>query len=124
MSMTILIASAFLAQSAPTAITVTGGVDHIDVAAEELVSGHPQAAIEKIRANRALDRDDPAALINLGAAYARLGDGQAANDCYRDVLVSSVRYDLELIDGRWMDSRSAARLAMRTRGQGRVLALR
>lgn len=124
MSMTILIASAFLAQSLPTAITVTAGTDRIDVAAEELVSGHPKAAIEKIRANRALGRDDPAALINLGAAYARIGDGRAANNCYRDALISSVQYDLELIDGRWMDSRGAARLAMRALGQGRVLALR
>ena len=68
--------------------------------------------------------DDPAALINLGTANARLGRPDAALDHYRAALVSRQRYDLELADGRWVDSRAAARLAIKMLNDGSVLALR
>ena len=37
--------------------------------------GNPDAAIESIEASRAAESNDPAALINLGNAYAYVGNG-------------------------------------------------
>lgn len=121
---TLLIASAALAHSSAPPITVDANADRIDVAYEELVRGQPEAAISKIRSNVKLDADEPAALINLGSAYARIGRTSEAQACYRSAIASNNRYDLELADGRWMDSRRAARLAVEMLAKRVVLTLR
>lgn len=124
MPATLILAGLLFAQAAQPAITVESTPDRIDVGYRELVAQRPADAIERIEANRSLDADDPAALINLGTAKARLGDRSAAADRYRSALVSRQRYDLELADGTWMDSRAAARLAIRMLARGEALALR
>ena len=82
-----------------------------EVAFEELATDRPEAAIAKIEAGGAISSRDPAALINLGNAHARLGQTEKALEYYRTAITSDVRYDLELADGRWMDSRRAATMA-------------
>ena len=124
MPATLILAGLMFAQAAQPAITVQSTPDRFDVGYRELMAQRPDDAIERIEANRSLDADDPAALINLGTAKARLGDKSAAVDRYRSALVSRQRYDLELADGTWMDSRAAARLAIRMLGKGEALALR
>ena len=124
MTATLILASLMFAQAAQPAITVESNPDRLDVGYRELVQQRPADAIERIAANRSLDADDPAALINLGTAKARLGDKSAAVDHYRAAIVSRQRYDLELSDGAWMDSRAAARLAIRMLAKGEALALR
>lgn len=113
-----------LAQAAQPAITVEAAPDRYDVGFAELSAQRPELAIERIEANSALDADDPCALINLGAAKARLGDRAAAHDHYLSALASRQRYDLELADGTWMDSRAAARLALKMLDRGQAIALR
>lgn len=95
-----------------------------DVAFDELRAGRAEAAIQRIRANRAVDADDPSALINLGAAHARIGQSDEARAYYLAAIASRQRYDVELADGRWMDSRRAARLAIELQAKGATLALR
>lgn len=112
MSATTLLASALLAQSAFSMGLDSQADDRVDVGYEELANGQAEAAIEKIESNRGLESDDPAALINLGNAYARLGQTDKALRYYRAAAESDSRYDLELADGRWMDSRHAAELAL------------
>lgn len=124
MTATLILASLMFAQAAQPAITVESTPDRLDVGYRELVQQRPADAIERIAANRSLEADDPAALINLGTAKARLGDKSAAVDHYRAAIVSRQRYDLELSDGAWMDSRAAARLAIRMLAKGEALALR
>ena len=124
MPATLILAGLMFAQAAQPAITVQSTPDRFDVGYRELMAQRPDDAIERIEANRSLDADDPAALINLGTAKARLGDRSAAVDRYRSALVSRQRYDLELADGTWMDSRAAARLAIRMLARGEALALR
>jgi tetratricopeptide (TPR) repeat protein len=51
-------------------------------------------------------------LINAGTAYARLGQLDKARQAFRAAVQSNNRYELELADGRKMDSREAARLAI------------
>ena len=124
MPATLILAGLMFAQAAQPAITVESKPDRIDVGYRELITQRPAEAIKRIAANRSLDADDPAALINLGTAKARLGDSSAAADQYRSALVSRQRYDLELANGTWMDSRAAARLALKMLAKGEALALR
>lgn len=117
-----LLAGLLMVQSAP--ITVEAIRPEGDIGYRELAVGKPADAIERIAANRAIEADDPAALINRGTAQARLGNQAAARDSYRAALSSRQRYDLELQDGRWLDSHDAARLAIRMLSSGRTLALK
>lgn len=122
MPATMVLAGLLLAQSVP-AITVEGSGES-DVGYRELVAHRPTDAILRINANRRVESDDPARLINLGTANARLGDSKAAAKNYRAAIVSRQRYDLELANGTWMDSRAAARLAIKMLARGQALALR
>ena len=124
MPASLALAGLLFAQVAQPAITVEAAPDRIDVGYPELIADRPADAIDRIRANRRLEVDDPAAQINLGTAKARLGDRAAARGHYISALASRERYDLELADGTWMDSRAAARLAIRMLAKGQELALR
>lgn len=114
MSATTLMATVLLAQSAFSLGLDSQPVanEEADVGYQELEAGQPGEAIAKIEANAKLESDDPAALINLGNAYARLGQTDKAFQYYRAAADSQERYELELSDGRWMDSRRAAQLAL------------
>ena len=124
MGFSAIIAGLLLAQSAAPAITVEGGGDRIDVAYSELRGGDNTAAIARIEAGSFYAEGDPSALINLGTAYARLGEQARANDLYRSAIASRIRYDLQLADGTWMDSRRAARLARERLGSPPLLVVR
>jgi Flp pilus assembly protein TadD len=124
-----MIGSMILASAALAGATVPVEVsapraEAADVAFDELRAGQAQAAIQRIRANRAVEADDPSALINLGAAHARIGQTEQARGYYLAAVASRQRYDVELADGRWMDSRRAARLAIELQAKGATLALR
>jgi hypothetical protein len=123
MPSTFVLVGLLFAQAAP-AITVEAVPGESDVGYKELISQRPADAIMRINANRAFEVDDPAAQINLGTAKARLGDHSAAIGHYRAAIASRQRYDLELADGTWMDSRAAARLAVLMLAKGDTLALR
>lgn len=94
--------------------------DQREVAYEELSQGDAQAAVAALEALRADNPHDPALLINLGAAYQSLGDLARAEDAYRAAAGSEIRYQMELADGSWVDSRRAARSALRALEQSRL----
>ncbi|MXO87414.1 tetratricopeptide repeat protein [Altererythrobacter aestuarii] len=89
------------------------GTETNDVAFETLAGGNASQAVHDLEALRAQMPNDPALLINLGSAYAELGQADRAEQCYRAAMESDVRYELELADGSWVDSRRAARQALR-----------
>lgn len=124
MSVSALFAGLLLAQAGAPAITVEGEGDRIDVAYQELSEGRTGDAIAKLDGTSAALQGDPSALINLGTAYARLGQSDKARDHYRAAIASRVRYDLQLSDGTWLDSRRAARLAGERLGTARLLVIR
>lgn len=97
-------------------------IEQHDVAFGALAQGEAREAVANLEALRAENPDDPALLINLGSAYAELGDFARAEACYRAAADSAVRYQLELADGSWIDSRRAAQTALRLLEQ-RALAL-
>ena len=119
-----ILASAALAGAAVPVEVSAPRTDWVDVAYDELRAGRAEAAIQRIEANAELGSDHPAALINLGAAHARLGHAEEARTLYLAAIASRERYDVQLADGRWMDTRRAARLAIELQAKGAVLALR
>jgi Flp pilus assembly protein TadD len=124
MAFAAFIASAVLAQVVAPVSPAAPAAEFVDVAYQELVTGRPEEAIARIRANTQIESDDPAALINLGTAHARLGRMGEARDFYKAAIASANRYDLQLADGSWMDSRHAARLALTMQSRGESLALK
>ena len=108
-------------------ITSTPGPEPViyeqrDVAFEELSNGRTAEAAATLEASLRQDPRDPATLINLGTAYARLGEASRAEEAFRAALTSRTRYQLELADGSWDDSRAVARRALASLGEGRTLA--
>jgi predicted Zn-dependent protease len=105
-----------LVASSP-AITSTPGPELVineqrNVAYEELSSGKAAEAAQSLETAVQRDPRDPATLINLGTAYAQLGDEARAERAFRSALTSGTRYQLELADGSWDDSRAVARRAL------------
>lgn len=89
------------------------GAEQHEVAYDALAAGEAREAVANLEALRADNPGDPALLINLGSAYARLGDVARAEACFREAADSDTRYQLELADGSWVDSRRAAQTALR-----------
>ncbi len=111
-----------LAQASPGA-TAEQATDTKNAAFEEISAGENREAIAMLEMALTDNPDDPALLINLGSAYAELGEYDQAAQYYRAAAKSGVRYRLELADGEWVDSRRAARVAL-LRLEERALAMR
>jgi Tfp pilus assembly protein PilF len=109
MSLTAVILAAAAATQPVPAPAASAGM--ADVAYTELAAGDAEAAVRKLEEAASSD-SDPAMLINLGTAYARQGATDKAIAAFRAAAASPERYDLELADGSWMDSREAARVAL------------
>jgi len=105
-------AGLLLAQSSAT--TLMDGAEQTDAAYEQLATGNVLAAISRLETALAENPGDPALLINLGSAYAETGDLTRAAAAYQAAANSEDRYRLELADGQWVDSRTAARRALQT----------
>jgi len=97
-------------------------VQQKDVAYEAVAAGNNAQAIAALEARLREDPQDPATLINLGTVYARSGDAARAAQAFRAAMASDTRYQLELADGRWVDSRIAARRALDRLGTGYTVA--
>ena len=119
-----LVALAFATPAAAQSIVVTGsdeeGLAPLSVAYEELKAGQNALAVDRLT-HSAIDAQDPSRLINLGTAYARLGQTADAQTAYKAAITSDIRYDVELANGSYMDSRWAARTALANLDQGKPL---
>jgi len=124
MSVSLLLAGALAAQSASQLTVNAPAMDQVDVAYEELSQGMNLEAVNELEGSALVMAEDPAALLNLGTAYARLGHMEKARESYRTAMSSDERYVLELADGSWVDSRRAAKMAADALSRGTVLALR
>lgn len=91
--------------------TAMAAAPQASVSSDALTNGQFRQAVAELRQGSFEEVNDPARLINLGTAYARLGDTAQASDAFRRAMYSDIRYDLELSDGRVVDSREAARIA-------------
>lgn len=124
MAATLILAAALAAQS----VSIPGPniplIEQKDVAYDALVRGDAASAKADLEARLESQPGDPALLINLGAAHAKLGQMREAQAAYLAAADSDLNYRLELSDGRWMEARRAARLALRTLEQPQTLAMR
>jgi tetratricopeptide (TPR) repeat protein len=78
---------------------------------EALMRGDNERAAFQIMANEQVSSGDPAKLLNLGRAYARMGRTDEAAKMFKAVLESRDSVDLVLADGSVMNSKVAARKA-------------
>ena len=78
---------------------------------EALVKGDNARAVSQILASAQVSRHDPAKLLNLGHAYARLDRMDEASALFTVVMQSRDSVDLVLADGSVMNSKEAARKA-------------
>ena len=102
--------------AAPALAETVAEPDRVDVAFEALAEGRTAEAMAQLQASREQQAGDPAVLINLGTAYARQGRIEEARAMFEAAMTSSERYDLELADGSWVDSRMAAKMALNNLG--------
>ena len=126
MAATLLVAAALAAQSSASIPGPNIPVIELKpVAYETLAAGNARSAVEELEPRAEADPADPATLINLGSAYAQLGQVNRAQAAFDAARTSEISYRLELADGRWMDSRRAASLALDSLDSGaRQLAMR
>lgn len=126
--MSLFLAAALLTQSAvmvtPPLTVPAPALPSGDVGFNEIMANRPLAAIKRIEASELARKGDPLAMINLGTAYKMVGRKDEAARLYRTALRSDDRYDVQLANGRWIDSRRAATLAMSRLGTDEVLAMR
>lgn len=109
-----LIAAYSVPATAQSIVVVTApqpSLEQLPVAFAELSSGQNMRAVEKLSMDE-VNAQHPAHLINLGTALARTGQIDAAKSAYLAALNSPDRYDLEMANGRYRDSRWAARVAL------------
>lgn len=78
---------------------------------EALMQGDNERAVSQIMSSEGVSRNDPARLLNLGRAYARMGRTEDAARVFQIALQSRDTVDLVLSDGRVMNSKDAARQA-------------
>lgn len=125
MSVTLALATLFAAQSVTVAPLIGGETyEKKDASFEALADGKADAAITALKASLSDDPEDPALLINLGTAYQLNGDAERAAEAYRAAASSRTRYQLELADGSWVDSRVAAKVALDRLERSSVVAMR
>jgi hypothetical protein len=108
----VLIAMALTAPAAAQEHFGRTNADALPVAYAELSAGKTDAALSALTVPHGVAADDPSRLINLGSALARKGRYLEARAQFRAAMLSDTRYDLELANGTWMDSRDAAKLAL------------
>jgi tetratricopeptide (TPR) repeat protein len=79
---------------------------------DALMSGDNQRAVDDIMKNLDARNADPAKLLNLGRAYARMGRNLDAVRLFQAAIDSNNQFEVELADGRILPVRTAAKLAL------------
>lgn len=73
--------------------------------------GDNERAVSQIMANEQVSKHDPAKLLNLGLAFARIGRTDQAAGYFKAAMQTRDSLDLVLADGRVINSKVAAREA-------------
>jgi tetratricopeptide (TPR) repeat protein len=97
-----------------------------ELAAQPLAAGHAGQAIVTLEQASSADPHDAAVLINLGIAYAQMGEETKARAAFEQALACHEVVELETADGTSTDSRRLARKALKMldRGEFRPAAAR
>ena len=84
---------------------------------EALMANDNHRALNQILTDKSTAPNDPARLINLGRAHARLGDKEKARQAFLAAANCKEEFDLVLSNGQIMNSRKVAALALKSLGQ-------
>jgi tetratricopeptide (TPR) repeat protein len=124
MSFTVF-AAALLAATAPGGAPATlveaplaAPGDSGDLAARALASGRDSQALVTLEKAAVADPHDAAVLINLGIAYARVGEETKARAAFEQALACHEVVELDTADGTATDSRRLARKALKMLERG------
>ena len=98
------------AQAQPDAVSETS-YPKGSIGYEALMRGDNARAISQIITSDQVSKHDPAKLLNLGRAYARMGQTEQAAEYFKAAMQARESVDLVLADGRVMNSKVAARQA-------------
>lgn len=82
------------------------------LASAALTTGNASDAVDRLASELERSPNDPALLINIGIAYAHMGDEAAALSHFKAALKSREVIELDTADGRTTNSRRLARQAM------------
>lgn len=88
------------------------------LAARSLVQGRSEKALVMLEKASAADPHDAAVLINLGIAYAQIGEETKARAAFEQALACHEVIELETADGSATDSRRLARKAIKMLERG------
>jgi tetratricopeptide (TPR) repeat protein len=111
-----LIVAAPLAQ--PAAAHLQQPVQLTELAAQPLAAGRGDQALVMLEKASAADPHDAAVLINLGIAYAQMGDETKARAAFEQALACHEVVELDTADGSATDSRRLARKAIKMLDRG------
>lgn len=120
MSVTVLAIALIAAapQADLSAVQLRPPTEANDLAAQSLSAGHGDQALAVLEQASAANPHDPAVLINLGIAYAQLGDEAKARTAFAAALASHDVVELDTADGTATDSRRLARKALKMLERG------
>jgi Flp pilus assembly protein TadD len=79
---------------------------------DAVMRGDNERAVSQILTSAQVSKHDSAKLLNLGRAYARMGQAEKAAEYFKAAMQVRESVDLVLADGRVMDSKVAAREAL------------
>lgn len=92
--------------------------DTTELAAQPLAAGRAEQALAMLEKANAADPQDAAVLINLGIAYAQMGEDAKARTAFEAALACDEVVELDTADGTATDSRRLARKALKMLERG------
>jgi Flp pilus assembly protein TadD len=81
---------------------------------EALMANDNETALRQIQSAKSVPHNDPARLINLGRAHARLGNVTQAQQAFEAAANCREHFDIVLSSGKVMNSRKAAMLSLQS----------
>ncbi len=81
---------------------------------EALMANDNEMALRQIQCAKSVPHNDPARLINLGRAHARLGNDGQARQAFEAAANCKEHFDIILSNGKVMNSRKAAMLSLQS----------
>ena len=81
---------------------------------EALMANDNETALRQIQSAKSVPQNDPARLINLGRAHARLGNLTQAQQAFEAAANCKEHFDIVLSNGKVMNSRKAAMLSLQS----------
>lgn len=107
-----------MAMTSAPAVPLAAAAAAPELAVQPLVAGRSEQALATLEKASAADPHDAAVLINLGIAYAQVGDEAKARAAFEQALACDEVIELDTADGTSTDSRRLARKAIKMLERG------